>query len=162
MIPIMIRFRAFGILGSTLLLASLMFLASPAYAQPSYSASQCQEGIAGPYDQVFFSQYYPDGPPVRLLCGTPEGKGVLHIVGGANPHPIPAEQDSEFNACLGVIFGLANRQEIPTDPGNVAIQVRVRTGATATAVWEEATREIVTVYTSDGAQGNNWPGCAAA
>lgn len=99
---------------------------------------------------------------MRVLCGTPEGKGVLHVVGGARPHPISREDNLVFNQCLGVIFGKADHYEVPADPGNVALQVRVRTGATATAVWEASTREVITVFTSDGPQGNNWQGCAAA
>jgi len=139
-------------------LIGLFSSTAPAWAARGVYASSCQEGHAGPYDVVASFQYYPTGSPVRLLCGTP-AKGVLHIVQGAHPHPIDAADDDVFEQCLSRVF--RSSVESGASPGNFAITAKLRSGARATVTWELSTREIVTAYTSDGAQGNNWRGCAA-
>lgn len=132
-------------------------------------ASSCQNGYAE-YDNFVASFNVPVGVvdamlgrshTVSLFCGRGEHgvDGVLHIIGGARPHPIRAQDDEVFEECLEAIF----REGRPTnaDAGNLALAKTLRSGAVGTVVWNSTSNRIVTAYTSDGPQGNNWSGCAA-
>lgn len=152
------RARAVVISLALLLIGSLGFIPD-AWAAGGVYASACQDGHAGPYDEVFSYKYYPSGSSVRLLCGSPNGKGVLHIIQGRHPHPIAPEDDDAFEGCLSRVFH--SNFETKADAGNFAIATKLHSGATATVAWELSTREIVSAYTSDGAYSNDWRGCAA-
>lgn len=117
--------------------------------------SQCLFGESEPYERAWGLEPNNGAQPIQLLCGTPM-KGVLHIDGS---HPIPADQDNLFIWC-GVNILTKLHEDVPANPGHVAIKMNRTDGQSATMVWEESTGDVITLFTSDSPQGNNWAGCA--
>lgn len=133
-----------------LVAASLVASPEAANAASHTSASACLDGYSGPYDYV--NQY----GGVTLYCGD-HTKGILHI---DDAHPIAENGADDVNIvrCMNNIISYGT--SVSASSGNSARRITRRSGGYAQIVWINSSKNVLTMYTSDGA-GNNWAACAS-
>ncbi len=133
----------------------------PPHAQGYTAApSTCFSGYGEPGDDV--ASVNETGPDNKwLYCGYEGGpKGVWHIDGGRNPHPIArdgADDDNIVNCVMN--FGSYGFDD-GEDANNYRMSMRLLNGQLAKLHYDKSTYEIVTVYTTGGGAGNDWDQCA--
>jgi hypothetical protein len=124
-----------------------------AFPQKRVLPGACLDGSALPGDEV--GVYDAGGVTITLRCGTPVSTGVLHI---DDDHPIAPEQEYNFLRCVfnvfeeGAYLGPGNR------PGLVVFQREFAPGRFAEGVYDDKSRDIVTLYTR-GPVSNDWQAC---
>lgn len=105
-----------------------------------------------------------------LNCGD-EFTGVVHIAGKGTTgsgHPISGATESYFMQCFDLVARFGERSPDPDGPERVWLEyeyfslTRPDAPSRATAILEERTGLVRTMFTSTGAEGNDWLACAAA
>lgn len=159
--------RRIAALALAMAIAALPVQASGAYGaspqQPpraaGYSAtpSACLRGEVGPdWDVASVNETGTDNK--YLYCGS-GATGVLHIDGGAHPHPIDdngADDDNLVNCVMN--FG-SYGHDGGEDANNYRMYMRLLNGQTAWLHYDKETYNVVTVYTTGAGEGNDWNQC---
>lgn len=129
----------------------------PRAAGYSATPSACLRGEVGPdWDVASVNETGTDNK--YLYCGS-GATGVLHIDGGAHPHPIDesgADDDNVVNCVMN--FG-SYGHDGGEDRNNYRMYMRLLNGQTAWLHYDKESYNVVTVYTTGTAEGNDWNQC---